>query len=191
MQVCNLTNAANYFHACGGRCGGGFRKPLVIVTPKSLLRAKEVMSRWPIWGRAPRSTASSARPRRSRRMTRWRRVRAVERQGVFRLVKARAEKGDKSVALVRLEQLYPFPFETLADVLRRYPRAEIVWCQRSRRIWAPGALSTAASSGFGRARYRCQAAAFCRRAEAASPGDGPLQAHQHEQAQLVEDALAA
>jgi 2-oxoglutarate dehydrogenase E1 component len=110
----------------------------------------------------------------------------------FDLVKARAEKGDTSVALVRLEQLYPFPFKTLADVLRRYPRADIVWCQEEPQNM--GAWSFVdrrierVLSGLNLAAKRPR---FVGRAEAASPATGLFKRHQQEQAQLVQDALAA
>src|SRR2546430_3893116 len=119
MQVCNLTTAANYFHALRRQVRRRFRKPLVIVTPKSLLRAKEVMS--PLADMGPGTTfhrvigeAETIAPD-----DEVRRVVLSSGKVDFDLVKARAGKGDKSVALVRLEQLYPFPFETLADVFRR------------------------------------------------------------------------
>ena len=192
MQVCNLTSAANYFHALRRQIRRKFRKPLVIVTPKSLLRAKEVMS--PLADMGPGTTfhrvigeSETIMPDKD-----VRRVVLCSGKVYFDLVKARAEKGDTSVALVRIEQLYPFPFKTLADVLRRYPRADIVWCQEEPQNM--GAWSFVdrrierVLSGLDIAAKRPR---FVGRAEAASPATGLFKRHQQEQAQLVDDALAA
>ena len=169
-----------------------FRKPLVIVTPKSLLRAKEVMSRLADMG--PGTTfhrvigeAETIAPD-----DEVRRVVLSSGKVYFDLVKARAEKGDKSVALVRLEQLYPFPFETLADVLRRYPRAEIVWCQEEpQNMGAWSFVDRRIERVLAGLDIAAKRPRFAGRAEAASPATGLFKRHQHEQAQLVEDALAA
>src|SRR5256886_4158177 len=178
MQVCNLTTAANYFHALRRQVRRRFRKPLVIGTPKSLLRAKEVMSRLADMG--PGTTfhrvigeAETIAPD-----DEVRRVVLSSGKVYFDLVKARAEKGDKSVALVRLEQLYPFPFETLADMLRRYPRAEIVWGQGGPpNMGARGFFDRRLERGFARAGIAAQRPRFSRRAEAAPPPTGPFQPH--------------
>src|SRR5205814_8235131 len=131
LQVCNLSSAANYFHVLRRQVRRRFRKPLIIVTPKSLLRAKEVMSPLADMGPGTSFHRIIGETETIAPDAEVRRVVLTSGKVYFDLVKARAEKGDKSVALVRLEQLYPFPFETLADVLRRYPRAEIVWCQEA------------------------------------------------------------
>src|SRR5439155_12168522 len=129
MQVCNLTTAANYFHALRRQIRRKFRKPLVVVTPKSLLRAKEVASPLAAMGpgtmfhRIIEETDTIAPDERVRRVV------LCSGKIYFDLLKARAESGDDTVALVRVEQLYPFPFTSLGKVLRRYRNAEIVWCQ--------------------------------------------------------------
>ena len=110
----------------------------------------------------------------------------------FDLLKARAKNGDKRVALVRVEQLYPFPFSALAKVLQRYRNAEIVWCQEEPQNM--GAWSFVdrrieqVLSGLDVAAKRPR---FAGRAEAASPATGLFKRHVEEQAQLVAEALAA
>src|SRR5438552_12749880 len=118
MQVCNLTTAANYFHALRRQIRRQFRKPLVVVTPKSLLRAKEVMS--PLADMGPGTTFHRVIGESETIASddRVRRVVLASGKVYFDLAKARAEIGDDGVALVRLEQLYPFPSKTLADGLR-------------------------------------------------------------------------
>src|SRR3984893_18150816 len=129
MQVCNLTTAANYFHALRRQVRLRRRAINVIVTPKQLLRAKEVMS--PLADMGPGTTfhriigeSEAIAPD-----DKVRRVVLASGKVYFDLAKARVEKGDDGVALVRVEQLYPFPFTSLAKVLQRYRNAEVVWCQ--------------------------------------------------------------
>ena len=98
------------------------------MTPKSLLRAKEVVSR--LEDMAPGSSfhrviGESDRSRRRQDTPR----RAVQRQGLLRSREGAREKRRSRVALVRIEQLYPFPFDALGKVLQRYRNAEVVWCQ--------------------------------------------------------------
>ena len=129
IQVCNLTSAANYFHALRRQIRRNFRKPLVVFTPKSLLRAKEVMSG--LDDMAPGSTFHRVigETEAIAADDQVRRVVLCTGKVYFDLAKARAASGDNRVVLVRVEQLYPFPFNTLAKVLGRYRNAEVVWCQ--------------------------------------------------------------
>jgi 2-oxoglutarate dehydrogenase E1 component len=192
MQVCNLTTAANYFHALRRQVRRRFRKPLVIVTPKSLLRAKEVMS--PLGDMGPGTTfhrvigeTETIAPD-----AEVRRVVLTSGKVYFDLVKARAEKGDKSVALVRLEQLYPFPFKTLGEILPRYPHAEVVWCQEEpQNMGAWSFVDRRIERVLAGLDIAAKRPRFVGRAEAASPATGLFKRHQQEQAQLVDDALAA
>jgi 2-oxoglutarate dehydrogenase E1 component len=192
MQVCNLTTAANYFHALRRQIRRRFRKPLVIVTPKSLLRAREVASPLAAMGpgttfhRIIGETAAIAPDERVRRVV------LCSGKVYFDLAKARAERGDDAVALVRIEQLYPFPFHSLGEVLRRYRNAEIVWCQEEPQNM--GAWSFVdrrierVLAGLDGAARRPR---FVGRSEAASPATGLYRRHAQEQAELVDSALAA
>ncbi|MGE5271953.1 MAG: 2-oxoglutarate dehydrogenase E1 component [Thiohalocapsa sp.] len=196
MQVCNITTAANYFHSLRRQIRRKFRKPLVIVTPKSLLRAREVASPLAAMGpgtmfhRVIDETEAIAPDDQVRRVV------LCSGKVYFDLLKARAKSRDAKdhghVALVRIEQLYPFPFTSLGKVLARYKNAEIVWCQEEpqnmgawnfvdRRI----ERVLAGLDGAGK-RPR-----FVGRAEAASPATGLFKRHVEEQTKLVRDALAA
>ena len=192
MQVCNITNAANYFHALRRQIRRKFRKPLVVVTPKSLLRAREVAS--PLADFGPGTTfhrvigeTGTIRPD-----DQVRRVVLCSGKVYYDLVKARAEKGDDTVALVRLEQLYPFPRRSLAEHCGAIATPRSCGARKNRRTWAPGGLSIAASSRCSRASIsRRKRPRFVGRAEAASPATGLFKRHAQEQTQLVGEALAA
>ena len=192
IQVCNPTTAANYFHALRRQIRRNFRKPLVIFTPKSLLRAKEVMSR--LDEMAPGT--SFHRVVEDREATApdddVRRVVLCSGKIYFDLAKARAANGGNQVALVRVEQLYPFPFDTLSKLLQRYRNAEIIWCQEEpQNMGAWNFVDRRLEQVLARLDVAAKRPRFAGRAEAASPATGLFKRHVEEQAHLVADALAA
>src|SRR5579884_2712031 len=192
MQVCNLTTAANYFHALRRQIRRKFRKPLVVVTPKSLLRAKEVMSRLDDMGPGTTFHRVIGETETIAADDKVRRVVLCSGKVYFDLLKAREASGDDRIALVRIEQLYPFPFTSLGKVLARYRNAEVVWCQEEPQNMGAWTFDdrrieqVLAALDIGTKRPR-----FAGRAEAASPATGLHKRHEAEQAQLVQEALAA
>ena len=192
IQVCNLTSAANYFHALRRQIRRNFRKPLIVFTPKSLLRAKEVMSRLAEMGPGssfhrvigeigPIAADDSVR-----------RVVLCSGKVYFDLLKRRAASGDDRVALVRVEQLYPFPSKTLAKMLARWRNAEIVWCQEEpQNMGAWNFVDRRLEQVLSGLDIAAKRPRFAGRAEAASPATGLFKRHVEEQARLVADALAA
>jgi 2-oxoglutarate dehydrogenase E1 component len=192
IQVCNLTSAANYFHALRRQIRRNFRKPLVIFTPKSLLRAKEVMSRLDEMGQGTSFHRVLGETETIAADENVRRVVLCSGKIYFDLVRARAEQSDDRVVLVRVEQLYPFPFNALGRALQRYRNAEIVWCQEEpQNMGAWNFVDRRIEevlAGLGVAAKRPR---FAGRAEAASPATGLFKRHVEEQAHLVADALAA
>jgi 2-oxoglutarate dehydrogenase E1 component len=192
IQICNLTSAANYFHALRRQIRRNFRKPLVIFTPKSLLRAKELTS--PLDAMGPGTSfhrvIGESKPIAADNAVR--RVVLCTGKIYFDLVKARAENGDKRVALVRVEQLYPFPFSALSRVLQRYRNAEIVWCQEEpQNMGAWSFIDRRIEQVLSGLEVAAKRPRFAGRAEAASPATGLHKRHVEEQTQLVDEALAA
>jgi 2-oxoglutarate dehydrogenase E1 component len=196
MQVCNLTTAANYFHALRRQIHRKFRKPLVVVTPKSLLRAKEVASPLAAMGPGTMFHRIIAETTPIAPDERVRRVVLCSGKVYFDLLKARAESGDAGadgrVALVRVEQLYPFPFASLGKILTRYRNAEIVWCQEEpQNMGAWNFVDRRIERVLAGLDIAAKRPRFVGRAEAASPATGLFKRHIEEQAQLVKAALAA
>ena len=192
IQVCNLTSAANYFHALRRQIRRNFRKPLVIFTPKSLLRAKEVMSRLSEMG--PRTSFHRVIGESGDIAAddSVRRVVLCSGKIYFDLLKARAANGDRRVALVRIEQLYPFPFNALAKVLQRYRNAEIVWCQEEpQNMGAWTFVDRRVEQVLSELDIAAKRPLFAGRDEAASPATGLYKRHVEEQAHLVDEALTA
>ncbi|HFB54766.1 MAG TPA: 2-oxoglutarate dehydrogenase E1 component, partial [Hellea balneolensis] len=138
MQVCNLTTPANYFHALRRQVQRNFRKPLIIMTPKSLLRHKRCVS-----------TLEEMGPGSCFHRVLWDDAEYNPQDGEIRLVaddkikrvilctgkiyyelfEQREKLKRKDVYLMRVEQLFPFPRDALVEELSRFKQAEIIWCQ--------------------------------------------------------------
>ena len=192
VQVCNLTSAANYFHALRRQVRRNFRKPLIVFTPKSLLRAKEVTSALREMGPASSFHRVIGETGTIAADDQVRRVVLCSGKVYFDLAQARAAAAEDRVALVRVEQLYPFPFDSLAKVLARYRNAEVVWCQEEPQNMGAWYFADRrieqVLAGLDIAAKRPR---FVGRAEAASPATGLFKRHLEEQAHLVAEALAA
>jgi len=190
MTVCNLTTPANYFHALRRQLKRNFRKPLVLMTPKSLLRHKlavstlDEMSNGSSFKFVIPETDELVAP------TDVKRVVICSGKVYYDLLAERRERGIKDVALVRLEQFYPFPAKSLKSAIEAYNKAEIVWCQEEpennggwtfvdRRIEA---VLSCLDGVAKRPRY-------IGRKAAASPATGLAKTHATEQAALVDAAL--
>ena len=136
-QVANCTTPANYFHILRRQLHREFRKPLVMMTPKSLLRHKRVISRLDEMG--PGSTFhrvlwDDAQLLKGEKISlkqdaEIRRVVVCSGKVYYDLYEAREAAGIDDVYILRLEQLYPFPAKALIHEISRFPNAEVVWCQ--------------------------------------------------------------
>ncbi len=190
IQVCNITTPANYFHVLRRQMHRPFRKPLVIMTPKSLLRhpmAKSPASDFIGEGHFMRILSDPTPPADDK----VKRLVLCSGKVAYDLIEARNAAELKDVAIVRLEQLYPFPGEPLKLRLERMTALEdVVWCQEEPRNnggWSfvdPLIEDTlkAAKSKTTRARYAGRQAS-------ASPATGLAKRHASEQGALVADAL--
>ncbi|MGA9540332.1 MAG: 2-oxoglutarate dehydrogenase E1 component [Methyloceanibacter sp.] len=136
-QVVNCTTPANYFHVLRRQLHRQFRKPLVLMTPKSLLRHKKVKSDIAdfgpdssfhrlLWDNAERIADS---PIKLVPDSEIRRVVLCSGKVYYDLEAERETRGTSDVYLLRMEQLYPFPARALIQELGRFKDAEIVWCQ--------------------------------------------------------------
>ena len=129
MQVCQPTSASQIFHLLRRQQVRMFRKPLIIMTPKSLLRAKDASSPLSEFTRGEFRTVIGERSE-ELAPDKVKRVIACSGKVYYDLVKRREEKKIADVAVLRVEQLYPFPHKAFAAELKKYPNlAEIVWCQ--------------------------------------------------------------
>ncbi|MEO6386738.1 MAG: 2-oxoglutarate dehydrogenase E1 component [Croceibacterium sp.] len=190
IQVCNITSPANYFHVLRRQMIRSFRKPLVIMTPKSLLRhplAKSSADEF--------TKASHFKRILSDRLEipddKVRRLVLCSGKVYYDLFEAREKAGLKDVSIVRLEQLYPFPGDPLGLRLERMKGLEqVVWCQeepKNNGAWffvesqIEAALNASGHDGM--------RPGYAGREQAASPATGLAKRHQMQQESLVNVAL--
>ena len=190
MQVANCTTPANYFHILRRQVRRPFRKPLILMTPKSLLRHKLAVSRLDEMG--PGTSFHRILPETDKIAAngKVRRVVLCTGKVYYDLYEERAKRGIKDVALVRIEQIYPFPKHTLGKELRRYPNADIVWCQEEpHNMGAWSFVAPRIRAVLGDIEHRCKEPTYAGRAEGAAPATGIYKRHDREQAELVDAAL--
>lgn len=192
MQICNITTPANYFHALRRQMKRDFRKPLIIMTPKSLLRHKLAVSKIAdftgdstfhrfLWDDAWSTLEKPAGIKR---------VVMCSGKVYYDLFEEREKRGIKNVMLLRLEQFYPFPQKALAKELSQYKGAEFVWAQeepKNQGGWSfvnPLLEETLSDAGLNGKRFR-----YVGRVAAAAPACGSAKRHAEEQAKLISEAL--
>jgi 2-oxoglutarate dehydrogenase E1 component len=190
MQVVNLTTPANYFHALRRQLKRNFRKPLIVMTPKSLLRHKFAVSSLADFG--PNSHFRTVLPETDAIAANAEVKRVVLCTGkvYYDLLAERRELGVKDVAIVRLEQIYPFPTSSLRAVLSQYPNAQIAWCQEEpENMGAWMFVDRRLEKLLGTLDIAATRPVYVGRQEAASPATGLAKTHAAEQAALVRTAL--
>jgi len=138
MQIVNCTTPANYFHVLRRQMHREFRKPLIVMTPKSLLRHKRCISNLSDFSKKStfhRVLEDDAYSKVNNLLELKKRDEKIEKVVMcsgkiyYDLLEAREKIKNDRVTFVRIEQLYPFPAKTLANTLKRYNKAEFIWCQ--------------------------------------------------------------
>ena len=137
IQVVNCTTPANYFHALRRQMHRAFRKPLIVMTPKSLLRNKRCVSSVEDFSKKnsfhrvleDHAYIDESKIIKLQKDNKIERVVMCSGKVYFDLLEAREKSNNNKLVLVRIEQLYPFPAKTLAKILKRYENAEFIWCQ--------------------------------------------------------------
>ncbi|MBE0530927.1 MAG: 2-oxoglutarate dehydrogenase E1 component [Rhodospirillales bacterium] len=192
MQVVNCTTPANYFHVLRRQLHRNFRKPLVVCTPKSLLRHKLAVSTLADMG--PGSRFRRVLPETESLVAddKVRRVVLCTGKVYYDLLQARRAAKIDDIALVRVEQLYPWPRQTVVNQITRYANAEVVWCQEEPANMGAWSFVFPKLVCIHEELDRRQALpVYVGRAEAASPATGLHKNHVKEQTALVERALSS
>jgi multifunctional 2-oxoglutarate metabolism enzyme len=191
MQVANCTTPSQYFHLLrrqmqGGHDRRGIRKPLIVFTPKSILRhAKAVSHLNDLAAGGFREVLSDTGQIDYGRV---KQILLCSGKVYYDLVQARQDRAADHVALVRVEQLYPFPATDLADILARYPLpADVCWVQEEPANQGPWRfvrdnIQPLLDSSRRKLRY-------AGRPESASTSAGSVLRHNQEQADLIETAF--
>ena len=190
MQVVNITTPANYFHLLRRQMHRNFRKPLVQMTPKSLLRHKLAVSKTEDFlgdSHFKRILSDPSAPADAD----VKRLVLCTGKVAYDLIEARDAAGDKNTAIVRIEQLYPFPGEPLTARLKKMTNVEeVVWAQeepKNNGYWffvEPFIEQCLVDAGVKPQRPR-----YAGRAAAASPATGLMKRHTAEQGALVAEAI--
>ena len=189
-QVCNLTTPANYFHALRRQVRRNYRKPLIIMTPKSLLRHKLCVSDLASFGPGSRFIRVLAETATLAPDEKIRRVVLCSGKVYYDLFEERAKRGLDDVAILRVEQLYPWPKDSLIKLIGRYPNAEVVWCQEEPANMGPWTfVDRRLEFVLEELAHKFPKAYYVGRKAAASPATGLHKNHVNEQALLVEQAL--
>jgi 2-oxoglutarate dehydrogenase E1 component len=186
LQVCYPTTPAQYFHLLRRQVRPGMERPLVVMTPKSLLRLPAASSSIddlanggfkPLIDDADISDRDAVK-----------RVVLCSGKVYYDLVEARKKTEKRDVAVVRLEQLYPFPLQSIRETLARYPNAsELAWVQEEPQNMGGW---TFVQERLENLLSNCQRPRYIGRTASASPATGSYSIHQKEQAELVNEALA-
>ena len=195
--VANCTTPANYFHILRRQLHRDFRKPLVLLTPKSLLRHKLAVSRAEdfttgssfhrvLWDDAQYGNSDT----KLKPDAKIKRVVICSGKVYFDLLEERDARGIDDVYLMRLEQFHPFPALSMVKELERFKKAEIIWCQeepKNQGAWSyvePNLEWVLSRIGAAHGRPK-----YAGRAASASPATGLASQHKAQQQALVNDAL--
>jgi 2-oxoglutarate dehydrogenase E1 component len=190
MRVCNLTTPANYFHALRRQLKANYRKPLVLMTPKSLLRHKLAVSSLSDFG--PGSAFKYVIPEIDAIAAEEEVKRVVLCSGkvYYDLLQERRDKGVKDVAIIRMEQIHPFPQQSLSRALAPYRNAEVVWCQEEpENMGAWTFVDRRIEKVLKGLDIKAKRPDYVGREDAASPATGLARVHQQQQEALVRAAL--
>ncbi len=192
-QICNCTTPANYFHALRRQMVRDFRKPLVVMSPKSLLRHKLAVS--PLSDFTDGSTfhrflwdddyKELAAPDKIKRVV------LCTGKVYYDLLAARRERKIDDVYIMRVEQVYPFPSADLAEELSQFENADVIWCQeepKNQGAWF--FVEPLIEEALVAMKHKAARPHYAGRVASSSPATGLMSRHQAEQTKLVDEALS-
>src|SRR3954449_13330543 len=199
MQVANCTTPSNYFHILRRQLKREFRKPLILMTPKSLLRHKRCVSRLDeiaegtsfhrvAWDDAQLGTGGVKLVPDEK----VRRVVLCSGKVYYDLFEEREKRGINDVYLMRVEQLYPFPAKALAHELARFKAADVVWCQEEpKNMGAWTFVEPYLEWVLPHAGSRVSRAHYAGRPASAATATGLMSKHQAQLQAFLDEAFAA
>jgi 2-oxoglutarate dehydrogenase E1 component len=198
MQVANCTTPANYFHILRRQLRREIRKPLILMTPKSLLRHKRAVSRLAdlgpdtffhrlLWDDAQELPDEKIKLVPDGQM---RRVVLCSGKVYYDLYEERERRGVNDVYLLRVEQLFPFPTKALVPALSRFKQAEIVWCQEEpRNMGAWFFVDTFLQWVLNQIAAKHRHVRYAGRPASASPAVGQMSKHVAQLKHMLDEAL--
>ena len=199
MQVVVCTTPANFFHALRRQLKREFRKPLIAMTPKSMLRNKRAVSNLEAFGPGTsfhRLLWDHAETHKGEKITlakddKIRRVVLCSGKVYYDLYDEREKRGIDDVYLLRIEQLYPFPAKALLKELSRFKQAEIVWCQEEpKNMGAWGFVETYLEWVLGQIGGKSKRPRYAGRPASASPATGLMSKHLAQLKAFLDECLS-
>jgi 2-oxoglutarate dehydrogenase E1 component len=199
MQVVNCTTPANYFHVLRRQIHRQFRKPLIVMSPKSLLRHKRCISTLAemgpgssfhriLWDDAhyrPETTTVSLKPD-----SEIKRVIFCSGKVYYDLFEEREKRGLNDVVILRVEQLYPFPAKSMIAELSRFQNADVVWCQEEpKNMGAWNFMEPNIEWVLGKTKSKAKRAAYVGRPASASTAAGLMKKHIRELETFLNEAM--
>ena len=192
IQVANCTSPANYFHILRRQLLRNFRKPLILLTPKSTLRHKKNVSKiedfvnGSSFHRVLRNEISKDQEKKINRLI-------ICSGKIFFELQDSIEKLKKdNVFILRLEQLYPFPYDVFSNELKRFKNCEIIWCQEEpKNMGSWGFISSRIENILQSLNYKNHNLFFIGRRASATPATGSHSRHLSNQKNIVRLALKA
>ena len=194
-QVCNITTPANYFHSLRRQIKRNFRKPLILMTPKSLLRNKFCVSEKSKFTNDSffhRYYLDESESNKIDKKAREKVKRVILCSGklYYDLNSYRKENKITNIHILRIEQLYPFPFNSLAKELQHYKNAHFIWCQEEpKNSGAWNYIDRIIEDCLTKAEVKNNRPVYVGRQASASPATGLLSKHQIEQQKLIKEAF--
>ncbi len=188
LRVVNITNPANFFHALRGQLHSADRKPLVVMSPKSLLRHKLAVSN------ISEFTSKNFLPvlpeTQNFENNKITRVILCSGKVYYDLVEAREANKINNIAIIRLEQLYPFPAQQLEAELKKYQQAQVIWCQEEpKNMGAWLYVTEPLEQALANINHLTLRPQYVGRVACASPATGYGSYHSAEQKALIYQAL--
>jgi len=198
LQVVNCTTPANYFHVLRRQMRRDFRKPLVVMTPKSLLRHKKCVSNLEDFTKKnsfhrileDHAYLAGSKLIKLKKNKKIKKVVMCSGKIYFDLIEAREKTKDDETVFIRIEQLYPFPVKHLGKELKKYENAEFFWCQEE--PMNMGAWNTTKyyiDRTLEIIQVKGEKVKFIGRNAAASPATGNLNKHLAEQKKILEKVV--
>ena len=189
--VANCTTPANYFHILRRQVCRDYRKPLILMTPKSLLRHKLATSELKDMEKG--STFKRVLPEIDKLKANDKIKKLIICSGkvYYDLLEERRANKIDDVAIVRLEQIYPFPESSLLAEIKKYKNAEVVWVQEEpQNMGAWTFIDRRIENVLVKAKSKSKRPSYIGRPEAAATACGYMKVHKHQQEKLIKDALS-
>ena len=198
LQVVNCTTPANYFHVLRRQMRRDFRKPLIVMTPKSLLRHKRCISYLEDFTTKTRfhriledhAYLNQSKLIKLKKNNNIKKVIMCSGKIYFDLLEAREKNKNDEIVFIRIEQLYPFPVKHLGRQLQKYKKAEFIWCQEEpMNMGAWNTVKYYIDRTLEIIKIKGQKVKYIGRNAAASPATGNLNKHLAEQKEILEKVV--